>query len=169
MSNHIVFIFGQANTGKKTLIKLIKDADPSEAGASLADRINRMILNDMQFVTWDLSDLFVLKDIWDKESENIKILLFLLDTSDQDRFSEVKKKFYHVIFELDSKNRPLVFCFHKMDLEDAEKNYVKARDLFELQKITKNKVYKLQTSINNPEDIDLLRNQLVEIIESSRW
>ncbi|TFG06684.1 MAG: GTP-binding protein [Promethearchaeota archaeon] len=164
-----VFLFGLNNAGKKSLTDLIKKTVPSESDSSLTERINKMILRDIQFISWDLSEIDDFKEVWKQNSEEIKALIFVLDVSESNIFFKAKKKFYDVIHELDTNTSPLIFCFHKMDLPTAESNYVKARDLFELQTITKRKVYRLQTSINNPKEIAFLRNQLVEIIESSRW
>lgn len=169
MTNQKIFLFGFKNAGKKTLIKCIESADYIEPESSLAERINKMVLKDVQFQIWDVEGNIKFQDAWNQDSGNVNVLMFVLDTSDVNRFIKAKNEFYNVLFELDTNTQPLLFCFHKMDLELAKNNYPKARDLFKLQTIGKHRVYQIQTSSKIPEDIQILRDQLVEIIESLRW
>jgi GTPase SAR1 family protein len=169
MNIHNIFLFGLKNAGKKSVKSLLKNQENLKSESSLSMRINNMILKDIRFQIWEGEDLFEFQDLWNQYISKPKILLFILDVSDTSLFNRAKKALSDVLNDYNTEGIPLVFCFHKMDVIGSKENYIKARDFFELQYIVKRKIYALQTSIKNSEDITLLRNQLVEIIESTRW
>ena len=55
--------------------------------------------------------------------------MFVLDLTDPDRFAEAKSEFDKVLNDLETRNLPLIFCFHKTDLEGAEANINDARGI----------------------------------------
>jgi GTPase SAR1 family protein len=169
MNVHSIFCFGLDTAGKKTLIKEIKSEEKIGEELSLDSRINRMILKDTQFEIWEALDITQFEDFWNQIIIMPKILLFVLDTSNPNRFILAKKQLDEILYKLDTNRIPLIFCFHKMDLEAAQENYAKARDIFKLHQISKRNVYPLQTSIKNSNFLKELRNQIVEIIEKLRW
>jgi GTPase SAR1 family protein len=169
MNVHTIFLFGLENAGKKSLAQQIKAEEEIKGETSLAARINRMILKDTQFEIWHVAGTTSFEDAWNQSIISPKILMFILDVSDVNHFILAKKQLFDVLSELDTTNIPLIFCFHKMDLENAQKNYPKARDLFKLHQIPKRKVYAIQTSIKEKNQIQDLNNQIVDIIEKLRW
>ena len=90
--------------------------------------------------------------------------MFVLDVADSERFSESKQEFDHIISDPMTKNMPLLFCFHKIDLPAARKNMELARSVFKLSQITDRKMATFDTSIYKCDDIELLKQTLIDFI-----
>ncbi len=165
-----IFLFGLENAGKTTLCKYIKDDSFLEnPEATRAFNIDQMIIKSIECVVWDAPGQKSYRDSWSSGFPGTSIFLFVLDTSDAIRFDEAKKELDNVVNNLNTRGIPLMVCFHKMDLEDAQANYVKARGTLKLPLIKERPVQWLKTSAKTGEGIEDLKSKLVELIEKSRW
>ncbi|MFX1259564.1 MAG: ADP-ribosylation factor-like protein [Promethearchaeota archaeon] len=166
---HKIFLFGLDNAGKTALCSFIKDESNLKTKPTLMFNIDNLILKDIEFQVWDAPGQVQLRAMWNKNLGKSKILLFVLDTADVERFNEAKKELNKVLDDFETRNVSLVFCFHKMDLDKAQNNLKKAIDVFNLSSIQEREVHKLETTIKESEGIERLKNKLVEIIEKERW
>ena len=167
---HKVFLFGLDRAGKTAMGETIKKGKVvTETKPTLAFNIGKMLLNDLTFQIWDAPGQVPFRKTWQNGFEKAKVLLFLCDTSDFVRFEESKKEFDNVIKNPETNGVPLIFCFHKMDLDVSKEHYSDARGVFKLPFITDRKVTILETSIFDPASIKKVQDALEEIIISSRF
>lgn len=170
MPLHKIVVLGLDNSGKTTLTKFIKDDTAVESTTpTLSFNIDNLIIKDIEFVFWDSPGQVNYRNKWKRGVLDAKIILFLLDTSDSERFEEAKKELDGILTDLNTRGIPLIFCFHKMDLQEAKDNYVKARELFKLQRVGEREVQRYQTSVHETDGVKKVKDKLVEIIEKERW
>ena len=167
---HKVFIFGLDNAGKTTLTQFIKDdTQVQKTTPTLSFGIDNLIIKDIDFVFWDAPGQQNLRSRWGRGLLDAKILVFILDTSDSERFEEAKEELNKILDNIDARGIALIFCFHKMDLQESKDNYTKARDIFRLQKVGEREVYRYQTTVHEEGGVKEVKDKLVEIIEKERW
>jgi small GTP-binding protein len=169
MSAHKIFLFGLDRAGKTALSNYIKTNTCGTTKPTLAFNLDKWIIDDIDFQVWDAPGQLKLRSMWKNGFEKAKILLFVLDTADLNRFEESKEEFMKVINSLETAHIPLVFCFHKMDLPEAKANFNKAREIFKLPLLKERDVTTFETTINGCEAIDQLKAKLVDLIQNARW
>ncbi len=165
-----VFIFGLDNAGKTALTAYVKEEkvldDPKP---TVKFNIEQMIIDDLNFVLWDAPGQLKYRERWSRGIEGSNALVFVLDTSDSDRFEEAKRVLDKILDDFAVRTLPVLFCFHKMDLDAAKQNLNKAREVMKLPLITDHKVEPVKTSIKTGEGIEELKNKLVDAVENVRW
>ncbi|MBD3197683.1 MAG: GTP-binding protein [Candidatus Lokiarchaeota archaeon] len=165
-----IFLFGLDYAGKTTLSKFLRKGvlldDPSPTKVFNIDSAE---FRNVEFLIWDAPGQLSYREKWKRGALDANILLFLLDTSDKSRFEEAKRELLKVLNEYPTDNVPLVFCYHKMDLDKSVDNLNRAESFFDLETIENRKVYNLYTSIKNPEQMEFLKNLLVEMVLVKDW
>lgn len=177
MPAHKLFLFGLDKAGKTTLSHFIKNAQEVQTRPTLAFNLDKWIINDLEFQIWDAPGQVSLRYVWKNGFNRAKIMMFVLDCSQSNRFEEALSEFNKVLKNADTRGIPLVFCFHKWDIDQAQKSFNEARAVFKLPLITDRPVYSYRTTVKsmesnvipNTEDIGSLKSKLVELIQSERW
>ncbi|UYP44270.1 hypothetical protein NEF87_000555 [Candidatus Lokiarchaeum ossiferum] len=177
MPAHKLFLFGLDKAGKTTLSHFIKEAKEIQPRPTLAFNLDKWIIKDLEFQIWDAPGQVSLRYVWKNGFNRAKILMFVLDCSHPERFEEAFTEFNQVIMNADTRGIPLVFCFHKWDIDLAQASYNDARAVFKLPLITDRPVFSYRTTVKNletskipsNEDIGGLKLKLVELIQSERW
>ena len=88
------------------------------------------------------------------------LLIFVLDTADNERFDEAKMELDIILNNFDTKGIPIIICFHKIDLENARENIKEAFKILELREIKERKVNWLKTSVISSEGIEDLEEMI---------
>lgn len=164
-----IFLFGIDRAGKTTLSELIKTGSKKDTKPTLAFNIDKWVIDEIEFQVWDAPGQVKFRKLWSNGINKAQVLLFVLDTADDTRFDEAKAEFDKVLKDLETARIPLVFCFNKMDLDEARANYNKARELFKLPLITDRKVEYFQVSSFSNNGIDKVKSTLIDIIQNARW
>ena len=96
-------------------------------------------------------------------------MIFVLDTADKDRYPEAKDVLMKVLTDVETRAVPMIFLFHKMDIDAAKQNYNEALKLFKGWLKTGGRVaYTLKTSVKQPETMESIKNTIAKIVEKSR-
>ncbi|MFX1394721.1 MAG: ADP-ribosylation factor-like protein [Promethearchaeota archaeon] len=157
-----VFLYGLDFAGKTALSETIKHAKTFvDTKPTIRVIISNTLIKNISFYIWDLPGQIGLRDKWLKALEHSKILIFVLDTADTHRFPEAKKEFFSILNHPESKGIPLIFCFHKMDLQEAKNNLTEAQAVFDLKYIKDRQIVLLETSINLLDTIEELKERMV--------
>ena len=94
MQQHKLFIFGLDRAGKTALNNWIRVDNPlKETRPTLAFDISNIIVNDIKISIWDAPGQIVFRKDWKRGYKKSSILMFVLDTSNSERFEEAKKEF----------------------------------------------------------------------------
>ena len=169
MATTKLFLFGLDKAGKTTFSKYIKSNECESTRPTLAFNLDKWVIEGMEFQVWDAPGQISLRTVWKNGFQKAQVLVFVLDLSEKDRFQEAKQEFDKVLNDLETRNIPLVFCFHKIDLEEAKQNKNLAREIFKLPRIVDRKVFIFETSVHNCGEVPELKDQLVKLIQEARW
>ena len=160
-----VFLYGLDYAGKTALSETIKrDLTFTNTKPTLSIIMSKMLIKNTTFFIWDAPGQTSLRATWDRGAKGSKLLMFVLDTSNNQRFEEAKNEFYSILNDNELKGIPLIFCFHKMDLVSAQENLMDAQNKFELNSIKERKVILLETSIMLKDTIETLKEKMVATI-----
>lgn len=163
-SDYKIFLFGLDNAGKSTLLKFMKEGciDDDLRPTREFDVIE-FFINDLSCHIWDAPGQKLYRDRWPKRIKYTTTLLFILDVADKVRFSEAKDELYNILYKDDVAKVPLIICFHKMDLKEAQDNLVDAYLAMDLESIKDREVYWLKTSVHTEEDVEDLKVMLFQL------
>ena len=164
-----IFLFGLDNAGKTSISNFIKDDEVADTRPTLAYNIDKWVIDSVKFEIWDAPGQLNLRVMWKNGFSKARILVFILDTADFERYEEAKKELDHVLNDFETQNIPLLFCYHKMDLEASKEHINDARAIFKLPLINDRPVHTFKTSIHEDAGVKEFKNQIVTLIQESRW
>lgn len=119
-------IVGLDNAGKTTTLEQLKRIYPSKSPKVPLERITPTIglnlcITDFDRSTsgifWDLGGQLMLRDIWEKHYNECDGLIFILDSTDQDRFDEAKQTLDKILHHpiLHQRDIPILLLINKQD------------------------------------------------------
>lgn len=127
--------------------------------------MDRLRIKDLEFKIWDTPGQPSLLRLTWSQFKNMglnkdMVLLYILDTADNAKFETAREEFQSVLNDKASKGKDLLFCFHKIDLQEAKNNLQEAKEFFDLDSIKKRNVYILETSVKTLDSICEIKNKL---------
>jgi small GTP-binding protein len=158
------FVFGIDYAGKTALYQTLREhKEMSATKPTLSFNVGKLLIENIEFVIWDAPGQKPFREVWKQGYARSKILVFVLDTADPNRYGEAFEEFKKVINDPITKAAPLVFCFHKMDLDNSKSNLANAKAFFNLVQVKPRKLFIYETSIYEPTTMQKLRSILVDI------
>lgn len=116
------FVYGLDNAGKSSLMRLLSTGkfDHDYFSPTKKFRITNLRLENSggKIVFWDMPGQQVYRDDWLRGAQASNILLFILDSADQNRFEEAKKEFWRMVEMYELQSLPVLFLVNKIDLLD---------------------------------------------------
>ncbi len=165
-----IFIYGLDYAGKTSVVETMKQEETmSDANPTLSFNISNYITENATLQIWDAPGQKSLRDSWEKGYNRADILVFVLDTADMERYDEAYAEFKKVLDHQLARGLPLIFLFHKMDLEKARANLKAAKDRFDLSAIKNRRVVSYYTSIYDLNSIKKFRSNLLDIVMGTMW
>ncbi|MHA1370550.1 MAG: ADP-ribosylation factor-like protein [Promethearchaeota archaeon] len=168
-----IFLFGIDNSGKTSLSEALRTGKyEGNYFPTTTWDIKALFLEhfkeSIEFSIWDAPGQVCYRDTWCDGYTGASLMIFVLDTAAKNRFEEAKEALENVLKDERTDGIPLVFLFHKIDLEDARQNYYGAQDMFKPSLIQKRDVYQLHTSIKYKITLDDLRELIATIVDKKR-
>jgi len=162
MTDIKVFLYGLDNAGKTALSETLKrDITFTNTKPTLSIIMSKMLIKNIAFFIWDAPGQISLRDTWERGAKGSKLLMFVLDTADNQRFEEAKREFYSILNDTELNRISLIFCFHKMDLVSAQEHLIEAQNKFDLNSMKERKVILVETSIKLMDSIEKLKEKMV--------
>lgn len=159
-----VFLFGIDSAGKTSILNYLKYGQPQQTRPTLAFNLVAINFPGFDLQVWDAPGQQNLRKIWNNGFNRAKFMIFVLDVADSSRYQETLNEFIKVTTNPESKDLPIIFLYHKMDMEQAKTNLPLAKSTFE-QAISSVKVpYVLETSIKNVDSIENIKEKIVQMI-----
>ena len=156
-----VFLFGLDNAGKTTLVKYLKEEEVEDNPSPTREfDVIKLVIENQNFFIWDAPGQIKYREQWERGVLDSDLLIYVLDTADGERFEEAKMELDIILNNYDTKGVPLIICFHKIDLEKAQKNLKDASKTMNLSKIKERKVNWLKTSVISKEGIEDLEKMI---------
>jgi ADP-ribosylation factor-like protein 8 len=165
MAGNKIFIFGLDRAGKTTSVQYLVSGEAQRNHRPTISFItSNLTVKKVKLQLWDGPGQKKFRSMWGKGVNNADVLVFFLDTADKERWEESKKEFKNVLDNLDNRTLPVIFCFNKMDLDEAKANLAEAKEFFNIENILVRKVYPLETTIEDLHSIDMIGATMQKII-----
>ncbi|KYQ90836.1 ARF-like protein [Tieghemostelium lacteum] len=126
-SEYFILILGLDGAGKTTLLEAIKTRytkipglSPSNIIPTVGLNIGKILYEGVKLVFWDLGGQLQLRSIWDKYYADVHAVIYIVDSSDKERFKESKDELEMIIGHDKLKDVPILLFFNKQDLPNAE-------------------------------------------------
>ena len=170
MLNNNILFFGIDRAGKTALACSLASQEVSQKFTpTLGLKISNLILRDLNYKIYDLPGQKNLRSTWLPAAKQCGILIFVLDTSLENRFAEAIDELKNVIQVEGPKGKHIIICYNKMDLPDSKKNLPKAKEMVKKQIANASHFKEFETSAVKQEPLNGLQDELVSIIQGSRW
>lgn len=169
-----IFLFGLDSSGKTALSQAMRTGEYDENQfPTTAFDIKALFLQhfeeSIEFRVWDAPGQTDYRDLWGEGYKSANLMIFALDTADKARYPEAKDVLMKVLTDVETRAVPLIFLFHKMDIDASKQNYNEALKFFKgSMKTGGREVYMLKTSVMQPETIEAIKNAIAQIVEKSR-
>jgi small GTP-binding protein len=164
-----IFLFGIDNAGKTCLSEALRTGSPPETlfPTTTFDVQVLFVQNfedSIEFRVWDAPGQRDYRDFWGEGYQSANFMIFVLDTTDKERFPEAKEVLERVINDPETAGVPLIFLYHKMDEVAAKANYKDAISFFKLSKIKNREVHAMKSSVNDADSLDAIKLKIGEIV-----
>lgn len=160
-----LFIFGLDRAGKTVITNYIsKGVIDNNTKPSLSFTNIMLETPKVKIAIWDTPGQIKLRKMWLNNVTNAKLLVYVLDTSDAERFSEAKTELVNFIKSLYNFKAPMLFLFHKMDTPEGQKNLATAKALFDLEHIYIQRIFPMETSKSDVKSLDAFREKVIELL-----
>lgn len=144
-----LLVLGLDNAGKTTFLEQTKLLNqPTGASASSVNvpldsilptvglNLGRVQMMGCDVTLWDLGGQQALRSIWDKYFADAHCIIFIVDSTDTDRFNEAASTFRKVIAHAETRSIPTLVLANKQDMPAASP-LDPIRKLFDLHTICK--------------------------------
>jgi small GTP-binding protein len=164
-----IFVFGLDRAGKTFLSNfLITKTIETVYKPTLGFDIKNLTISDFGFQIWDAPGQRGFRKLWSKGYKDADMLMYVVDTADSERFEESRQEFDTVIKNIKDQKLPILFCYHKMDLPEAQANLEKAKKVFVSSLLNRN--YKIVlTSIEDDDSLGLIKENFIEQLKKTRF
>jgi small GTP-binding protein len=120
-----VLFLGIDNAGKSTLLFQMRDQSFKETVPTVGLNVETIKYRDYTFTLWDVSGQAT--RLWKHYFDKINAIIYVVDSSDRDRFAKAKSYLHRVLQDKDLKDAPVLIMANKQDIDGA----ISAENLFE--------------------------------------
>ena len=119
-TEHRVLSLGLDASGKTTMLYRLKFGEVVTTIPTIGFNVETVTIGSSQLTMWDVGGSEKIRPLWRHYNQNVSGIVFVVDSSDRERFDEVKDLLQkHVLHEEDLTGIPILFCANKQDLTNA--------------------------------------------------
>ncbi|CAM9707861.1 unnamed protein product, partial [Chrysoparadoxa australica] len=113
-----VVVLGLDNAGKSTLLRKLATGGMAALQPTERPNLETFELGGIKFKAWDLGGHEAVRCLWDDYLCGAQGVLFILDSSDQERLEEASEELHMVLQAVGrSEKVPVAVCYNKCDLK----------------------------------------------------
>ena len=142
-----ILVLGLDNAGKTTFLEQTKllHRDPASTAVhvpldsilpTVGLNLGRVQTMGCDVTVWDLGGQQALRSIWDKYFSDAHCIVFMVDSTDTDRFDEAASTLRHVLSHSGARGLPVLVLANKQDLPMASE-IAPMETLFEMDRVRK--------------------------------
>jgi len=118
--NAKICFLGLDNAGKTTLLSMLRDDRIAQHMPTQKPTMEELTMGNIKFRTYDLGGHAIARRLWREYYADVDAVVFLIDSSDRDRFAESKKELDELLTGDDTlKDVPFLVLGNKIDLPGA--------------------------------------------------
>lgn len=114
-----ILILGLDASGKTTIINRLKTDENKVTVPTIGFNVEHLQFGNLNFVAWDIGGQNIIRKMWHNYFENANAVVFVIDSSDQRRFYEVRQELKNLSEHHALKLCPFLIFANKQDLPKA--------------------------------------------------
>ena len=144
MKDARILIIGLDSAGKTTLLYRLKLGALVTAIPTVGFNVETVKYKNINFSMWDASGQEQTRKFWRYYYENVRIIIFVVDSNDRERFTEARDELHKLMDEPLLINVPLLLFCNKQDLPNAAPSN-ELEELFQIPRL--NRKFKVQAIV----------------------
>ena len=114
-----ILVLGLDNAGKTTILKALSDEETENIAPTQGFNIKALSKDGFKLNVWDIGGQKAIRAYWPNYYEGTDGLVYVVDSSDEERLKECTEELTTLLAEDDLKNVPLLVFSNKQDLDLA--------------------------------------------------
>ncbi|XP_012638226.1 ADP-ribosylation factor-like protein 14 [Microcebus murinus] len=129
-----ILLLGLDSAGKSTLLYKLKLAEDITTIPTIGFNVEMIELErSLSLTVWDVGGQEKMRTVWDNYCENADGLVYVVDSTDQQRLEDSRREFEHILKNEHIKNVPVVLLANKQDMPGA----LTAKDITRMLRVKK--------------------------------
>ncbi|GAM17393.1 hypothetical protein SAMD00019534_005680, partial [Acytostelium subglobosum LB1] len=138
--NHRILMIGLDAAGKTTLLYRLKLGEIVTTIPTIGFNVETVEYKNISFTVWDVGGQYKIRALWRHYYQNSGAIIFVLDSTDVERFEEIREELTKLTTEDELRGAPILFLCNKQDLPQAL-SISEISDKLELSKLQNRKWY----------------------------
>ena len=111
-----ILVLGLDNAGKTTILKALSQEEVSNVMPTQGFNIKSLQQDKFKLTVWDIGGQRAIRTYWKNYYQNTDGLIYVVDSSDEERLAESKEELLAILVEEELKNVPLLVFANKQDI-----------------------------------------------------
>ena len=112
-----LLVLGLDNAGKTTLLKQLSKEDPKGTEPTHGFNVKTLLHDGFKLNVWDIGGQKKIREYWVNYYSNVDGIIFVIDSSDEERVKECKETFMYLMSEQQLEKVPILVFANKQDLD----------------------------------------------------
>lgn len=111
-----ILLLGLDNAGKTTILYKMKINETLHTVPTVGFNVETVNYKNLEFTIWDIGGQDTLRPLWHHYYQGSDAVIYVLDSSDEERMGKAKETLEAVICSEELKNVPVLIFANKMDI-----------------------------------------------------
>ena len=147
-----ILMIGLDSAGKTTILYKLKVGECVTTMPTIGFNVESVEYGSISFTVWDVGGQDKIRPLWRHYYDNIEGIIFVVDSADRDRISEVRNELNKILDEELLKDAVLLVLANKQDMPDPM-SAVEVQEKLGLSKLTKRDWHIEQTCATSGEGL----------------
>mgnify|MGYP001171286248 FL=1 len=134
-----VIMCGLDNAGKTTILYKLKLGKVVTTSPTVGFNVETVSYKNVNFTVWDVGGQDSIRPLWKHYYRNCESLIFVIDSTDQERLDVAKETMNRILNDVDMKDSELLVLANKQDIKDQCMSIATISDRLGLKALTNRK------------------------------